>query len=70
MEHGAIVLGAGQCGLGVAASLENLGVPTLVVEKAVAVGNTWRHRYKALETNTTKAFSRYHFTTLSISTDL
>ena len=70
MEYGAVVLGAGQCGLGVAASLENLGVPTLVVEKAAVVGNTWRHRYKALETNTTKAFSRYHFMILSISTDL
>ncbi|KAF8546611.1 hypothetical protein OG21DRAFT_1579595 [Imleria badia] len=32
MEYGAVVLGAGQCGLAVAACLENIGIPTLVVE--------------------------------------
>lgn len=66
MEYGAVVLGAGQCGLSVAARLENIGIPTLVVEKSTAVGNTWRTRYTALETNTPRAFSRSHsMTTLN-----
>lgn len=57
MEYGAVVLGAGQCGLAAAARLENIGIPTLVVEKSSEVGNTWRTRYKSLETNTPRAFS-------------
>ncbi|KAF8547575.1 putative dimethylaniline monooxygenase (N-oxide-forming) [Imleria badia] len=61
MEYGAVVLGAGQCGLAVAARLENIGIPTLVVEKSAAVGNTWRTRYKSLETNTPRAFNALPF---------
>lgn len=60
MEYEVVVLGAGQCGLAVAARLENIGVPTLVVEKSDTVGNTWRSRYNTLETNTPSAFSTYH----------
>jgi len=60
MEYGTVVLGAGQCGLAMAARLENIGISTLVVEKSTTVGDTWRSRYKTLETNTPRAFSMYH----------
>ena len=43
-----LVIGAGQSGLGVAARLKTLGVPTLVVEKQKRVGDQWRGRYQAL----------------------
>lgn len=66
MEYGAVVLGAGQCGLAVAASLENIGIPTLVVEKSTTVGNTWRSRYAALETNTPRVFSKYQSSLASL----
>ncbi|KAI9461383.1 putative dimethylaniline monooxygenase (N-oxide-forming) [Boletus coccyginus] len=61
MEYGVVVLGAGQCGLAVAARFENIGIPTLVVEKSTAVGDTWRSRYKTLETNTPRAFNALPF---------
>lgn len=59
MQYKAVVLGAGQCGLAVAARLKNAGVSTLVLEKSNAVGNSWRTRYKSLETNTPRVFSKY-----------
>ena len=43
-----VVLGAGQGGLSVAASLRLLGVDTLVIEKNERVGDNWRKRYHSL----------------------
>ena len=43
-----LVVGAGQSGLAVAASLRLLGVDTLIVERHSRVGDNWRNRYHAL----------------------
>ncbi|KAJ8596568.1 FAD/NAD(P)-binding domain-containing protein, partial [Rhizopogon salebrosus TDB-379] len=48
MEYTVVVVGAGQCGLSVAARLENFGIPTLVVERFSSIGNVWRSRYDQL----------------------
>ncbi|KAG1793725.1 putative dimethylaniline monooxygenase (N-oxide-forming) [Suillus plorans] len=61
MGYTAVVVGAGQCGLSVAARLENLGISTLVLERSGRIGNGWRSRYDSLETNTPKAFNHLPF---------
>jgi hypothetical protein len=43
-----VVIGGGQSGLGVAARLKCLDIPTLVVEKNSRIGDNWRNRYDAL----------------------
>jgi putative flavoprotein involved in K+ transport len=43
-----LVVGAGQCGLALAARLGRLGVPTLLVERNARVGDNWRGRYASL----------------------
>ena len=47
-EPAVVVIGAGHCGLEMAARLQYLGVPTLVVDKHPRVGDSWRVRYDAL----------------------
>lgn len=47
-EPAALVIGAGQAGLTVAAHLRLLGVDTLIVERTDRVGDVWRNRYHAL----------------------
>ena len=47
-EPAVVVVGAGQCGLVIAARLRALGIPTLVIEKLSRVGDVWRNRYAAL----------------------
>lgn len=47
-----VILGAGHNGLMLAARLEALGVPTLVVEKNERVGDNWRKRYGSLALHT------------------
>jgi putative flavoprotein involved in K+ transport len=47
-EPTALVIGAGHSGLMLAARLERLGVPTLVVDKNERLGDNWRNRYHAL----------------------
>lgn len=47
-EPAAVVVGAGQAGLGIAARLTLLGVDTLVLEKNPRVGDNWRNRYHSL----------------------
>lgn len=47
-DPAAIVVGAGQAGLAIAARLGQLGVDTLVVERHWRVGDNWRKRYHAL----------------------
>lgn len=43
-----VVIGGGQCGLGIAASLVQLGVDTLVVDRHERIGDAWRKRYHNL----------------------
>ena len=43
-----LIIGAGQSGLGVAARLKFLDIPSLIVERNAKVGDNWRQRYEAL----------------------
>lgn len=43
-----VIVGGGQGGIGLAARLRRLGVPTIVVEKNQRPGDSWRNRYKSL----------------------
>ncbi|OJA10500.1 hypothetical protein AZE42_07823 [Rhizopogon vesiculosus] len=43
-----LIIGAGQCGLQIAAHLKYMGVSTLVIERNARVGDNWRTRYKSL----------------------
>ncbi|HEX4305881.1 MAG TPA: NAD(P)/FAD-dependent oxidoreductase [Solirubrobacterales bacterium] len=43
-----LIVGAGQAGLGLAAHLRLMGVPTLVIERNARIGDNWRNRYDAL----------------------
>lgn len=48
-----LVLGAGHNGLSLAARLNLLDVPTLVIDQEARVGDTWRKRYAALALHST-----------------
>jgi putative flavoprotein involved in K+ transport len=43
-----VIVGGGQGGIGLAARLKQLGVPTLIIEKNARAGDSWRSRYKSL----------------------
>jgi cation diffusion facilitator CzcD-associated flavoprotein CzcO len=43
-----LVVGGGQAGLSIAARLGQMGVDTLIVDRAARVGDNWRKRYHAL----------------------
>ena len=43
-----LIIGGGQGGIGLAARLKRLGVPTIVVEKNERAGDSWRKRYRSL----------------------
>jgi putative flavoprotein involved in K+ transport len=43
-----LVIGGGQGGIALGARLRQLGVPTIIVEKNVRAGDSWRNRYKSL----------------------
>ena len=43
-----VIVGGGQGGIGLAARLKRLGVPTIIVEKNARPGDSWRKRYKSL----------------------
>lgn len=49
----AIVLGAGTAGLAAAATLQGVGVDTIVLERTEQLGASWRTRYDGLRLNTT-----------------
>ncbi|MFK8910613.1 flavin-containing monooxygenase [Streptomyces sp. YS-3] len=51
------VIGAGPGGLAVAAALRGRGVRAVVLEKADAVGDSWRHHYGRLRLHTTRRLS-------------
>ncbi|MGL3105029.1 flavin-containing monooxygenase [Bradyrhizobium sp. BR 1432] len=43
-----LVVGGGQAGLSIAARLKQLNVDTLIVDRAMRIGDNWRKRYHAL----------------------
>ena len=43
-----LVIGGGQAGIGLAARLRQLNVPTIVIDKRARPGDQWRSRYKSL----------------------
>ncbi len=43
-----VIIGGGQGGIGLAARLKRLEVPTLIIEKNRRPGDSWRKRYKSL----------------------
>jgi putative flavoprotein involved in K+ transport len=43
-----LIVGGGHCGLGLAARLKLLGVPTLIVDRHAHTGDSWRSRYASL----------------------
>ncbi|MDJ0337374.1 NAD(P)/FAD-dependent oxidoreductase [Cryobacterium sp. PH31-O1] len=43
-----VIVGGGQGGIGLAARMRRLGVPTIVIEKNAKPGDSWRNRYKSL----------------------
>jgi putative flavoprotein involved in K+ transport len=57
-EQRAIIIGAGQAGLGAAAELGRRGIPTVVLERGDAVGTSWRGRYDRLRLNSSRWFSQ------------
>jgi putative flavoprotein involved in K+ transport len=57
IDRRVIVIGAGPAGLAVAAELDRLGVPATVLERASAVGASWRGRYDRLRLNSSRWFS-------------
>ncbi len=52
-----VVVGAGPSGLSAALALKDVGIRPLVVDKADAVGSSWRGRYDRLRLNTCRPFS-------------
>ncbi|MGZ6675569.1 MAG: FAD-dependent oxidoreductase, partial [Solirubrobacteraceae bacterium] len=55
---GTVVIGAGPAGLATAAELRRRGVAALVLERADAVGSSWRGHYDRLRLNTSRWFSK------------
>ena len=51
-EPTVVILGAGHCGLALAARLRALGVPALIIETNDRVGDNWRKRYTSLALHT------------------
>jgi putative flavoprotein involved in K+ transport len=53
-----VVIGAGPAGLASAAELRRRGVPVVVLERADAIGASWRGRYDRLRLNSSRWFSK------------
>jgi len=60
-HFGAIVIGAGQAGLGVAGRLKALGVPYLLIERNSQVGDNWSNRYDSVRWHTSKEYGHLPF---------
>jgi cation diffusion facilitator CzcD-associated flavoprotein CzcO len=56
-EHEIAIIGAGPAGIAMAVSLRDRGLRPLVIEKADAVGASWRGHYDRLKLNTGRPFS-------------
>ncbi|EXF77073.1 flavin-containing monooxygenase [Colletotrichum fioriniae PJ7] len=46
-----LVIGAGHAGLNIGVRLQNLGLPTLLIDRNEHVGDSWRKRYRTLMTH-------------------
>jgi cation diffusion facilitator CzcD-associated flavoprotein CzcO len=55
--HDVAIIGAGPAGISVALSLRDRGVTALLIDRADAVGSSWRNRYDRLRLNTGRQFS-------------
>ena len=53
----AVVVGAGPGGLSAAAMLQRAGVETVVLDRAPAIANSWRHHYERLHLHTVRWLS-------------
>ncbi|KAB5571773.1 dimethylaniline monooxygenase [Coniochaeta sp. 2T2.1] len=49
VEPTVVIIGAGHCGLSLAACLQTLGVRALCIDRNKRVGDSWRNRYKSLK---------------------
>ncbi|RAK97101.1 putative flavin-binding monooxygenase [Aspergillus ibericus CBS 121593] len=56
-EPTALVVGAGQAGLNMAARLQSLGVSHLIVDRNERIGDNWRKRYRTLVTHDPAEFT-------------
>lgn len=56
-ESGVVIIGAGSSGISAALSLKDLGIRSLIVERAREVAASWRSRYDRLKLNTGRQFS-------------
>ncbi len=56
-DSGTVVIGAGPAGLAVGACLQHAKAPFLVLERADAVGSTWRNHYGRLHLHTARRYS-------------
>jgi cation diffusion facilitator CzcD-associated flavoprotein CzcO len=54
---GAIIIGAGPAGLAAAACLKQAGIETVLLERALSVGASWRRHYDRLHLHTDRAHS-------------
>jgi len=52
MTDPAVIIGAGPAGLAVAATLRQLAVPFVVLERSDSVGAAWHGRYDSLHMHT------------------
>src|SRR4051794_14381436 len=57
-ERRVVVIGAGAAGLACAAELERKGIRAVVLERAEAIGSSWRGRYDRLRLNSSRWFSK------------
>ncbi|MDT5302191.1 MAG: hypothetical protein QOG79_5433, partial [Mycobacterium sp.] len=55
--HDVAIIGAGPAGISVALSLRDRGITALLIDRADAVGSSWRNRYDRLRLNTGRQFS-------------
>lgn len=57
----AIIVGAGQAGLGCAGRFQALGISYLLLEKNPGVGDNWTNRYESLKWHTTRDYGQLPF---------
>jgi hypothetical protein len=57
VEFDVVIIGAGPAGISAALSLKDLGIRSLLVERAGEVAASWRGRYDRLKLNTGRQFS-------------
>ncbi len=57
IDSAVVIVGAGPAGLAVAACLQRIGVPCVLLERGDRVGMSWHQHYVRLHLHTAKAFS-------------